>query len=137
MRKIHDFHDNNSLDRLTPTAHIISQVVHRSDRTQQKIDNGSTSAVKEITMHANGHTTVWGTHIGVGRATDGQGWYQQLRAWWTTHKAARHDAKLATLRARWDARREAVRPRRADTAIDMVASTHAFSTTTTLCDLGV
>jgi hypothetical protein len=88
-------------------------------------------------MHANGHTTVWGTPIGVGRATDAQGWYQQLRAWWTTHKAARHDAKLATLRARWDARREAVRPLRADTAIDMVAFRHVCSITTALCDLGV
>ena len=65
----------------------------------------------------------------------GKGWYQQLKEWWAAHQAARHDAKLATLRARWDARREAVRPLRADAAIDMVASTHAFSTTTALCDL--
>jgi hypothetical protein len=92
---------------------------------------------KEITMHANGQTTVWGTPIGVGRATDGQGWYQQLKAWWAARQAARHDAKLATLTARWDARREAVRPLRADAAIDMVASTHACSTTTALCDIGV
>jgi hypothetical protein len=90
---------------------------------------------KEITMHANGHTTVWGTHIGVSRATDGKGWYQQLKEWWAAHKAARHDTRLATLRARWDARREAVHPLHADAAIDMVASTHAFSTTTALCDL--
>ena len=81
-------------------------------------------------MHANGHTTVWGTHIGVSRATDGKGWYQQLTEWWAAHQAARHDAKLATLKARWDARREAVRPLGADAAIDMVASTHACSTTT-------
>jgi len=88
-------------------------------------------------MHANGQTTVWGTHGGVGRATDDTGWHQQLREWWAAHKAARHDAKLATLRARWDARREAVRPLHTDAAIDMVASTHAFSTITTLCDLAV
>ena len=86
-------------------------------------------------MHATGHTTVWGTPIGVSRATDGKGWYQQLTECWAAHRAARHDAKLATLRARWDARREAVRPLDADAAIDMVASTHAFSTTTALCDL--
>jgi hypothetical protein len=88
-------------------------------------------------MHANGHTTVWGTHIGVGRATDGKEWYQRLKEWWAAHKAARQEAKLARLRAHWDARCEAVRPLRAEAAIDMIASTHAFSTTTALCNLGV
>lgn len=88
-------------------------------------------------MHAQGQTPVWGTHLGVGRATDGQGWYQQLKEWWAAHQAARRDATLATLSARWDARREAVRLLHADAAIDMVASTHACSRTTALCDLGV
>jgi hypothetical protein len=88
-------------------------------------------------MHATGHTTVWGTHIGVDRTTDGKGWYQQVKEWWAAHRAARQEAKLARLRARWDARREAVRPPHADAAIDMVASTHAFSTTTALCNLSV
>ncbi len=88
-------------------------------------------------MHAHGQTTVWGTPIGGGRTTDGQGWYQQMKEWWAAHQAARQEAKLATLRAQWDARREAVRPFHADAAIDLVASTHAFSTTTALCDLSV
>ena len=88
-------------------------------------------------MRAHGHTTVWGTHIGVGRATNGQRWYQQVQAWWAAHKAARQEARLASLRAQWDARHEAVRPLHADAAIDMVASTHAFSTTTALCNLSV
>ena len=88
-------------------------------------------------MHANGHTTVWGTHSGVSRATDGKGWYQQLTEWWVAHKEARQEAKLASLSACWDARREAVRPLHADAAIDMVASTHVFSTTTALYDLAV
>jgi hypothetical protein len=86
-------------------------------------------------MRAYGHASVWRTHIGVGRATDRKGWSQQLKAWWAAHKAARHDAKLATLTARWDARREAVHPLHADAAIDMIPSTHAFSTTTALCNL--
>jgi len=88
-------------------------------------------------MRAHGHASVWRTHSGVGRANDDKGWYQQLKAWWATQKAARHDARLAALNARWDAGREAVRVLHADAAIDMVASTHAFSTTTTLCDLAV
>jgi hypothetical protein len=90
---------------------------------------------EEITMPSHGHTAVWRTHIGIGRATDAKGWYQQFKEWWADHKAARHDARLVALKARWDARREAVRPLHADAAIDMVASTHAFSTTTALCDL--
>jgi hypothetical protein len=89
-----------------------------------------------MTMHANGHTTVWGTHIGIGRATDAKSWYQQLKAWWTAHQAARQDAKIATLSACWDAQREAVRLQHADAAVDMVAPAHAFSITTALCDLG-
>jgi hypothetical protein len=101
------------------------------------LEDSSTHEAKEITMHANGHTTVWGTHIGVGRSTDRKGWYQQVKAWWVAHKTARQEAKLATLRAYWDARREAVRPLQANAAVDMVASTHAFSSTTALCDLSV
>ena len=88
-------------------------------------------------MHTNGHTLHWGTHIGVGRASETKSWYQQLRSWWPARKAERHDAHLAALRAHWDASREAVRPFHAGTAVDMAASTHAFSTTTALCDLSV
>jgi hypothetical protein len=86
-------------------------------------------------MHAHGHTTVWGTHLGVGRVTDAKGCYQQLKAWWAAHNAARHAATLATLNARWDVTREAVRLHHADAAVDMVAAAHACSTTTALCDL--
>jgi hypothetical protein len=88
-------------------------------------------------MRAHGHASVWRTHIGLGRARDTKSWYEQIRDRWTAYKATRHDAKLATLRARWDARREAVRPLHADAAIDMVASTQAFPTTTALCNLAV
>jgi hypothetical protein len=88
-------------------------------------------------MRAHGHASVWRTHIGVGRARDTKSWYEQIRDRWAASKAARHDAKLATFRARWDAKREAVRPVHADAAIDMVASTHAFPTTTALCILAV
>jgi hypothetical protein len=73
-------------------------------------------------MHANGQTTVWGTHIGVSRARDTKRWYPQLKTWWAEHRAARRAAHLAALTARWDARREAVRSSRADAAMDLVAS---------------
>jgi hypothetical protein len=77
-------------------------------------------------MHANGQTTVWGTHLGVSRATDTKSWYQQIRDRWTAYTAARHDATLATLRACWDARREAVRPFHANAAVDMVKPRQHF-----------
>ena len=83
-------------------------------------------------MHTNGHT-VWGMPIGMGRNRDAKSWDEQIKEWWT----ARHEARLTTFKARWNATREAVRPFNADAAIDMVASTHAYSATTALCDLGV
>jgi hypothetical protein len=98
---------------------------------------GNTPEAKEMIMRAHRHASVWRIHIGVGRANDDTGWHQQLREWWAAHKAARHDAKLASLRARWDVRREAVCPLHTDAAIDMVASTHVFSTTTALCALSL
>jgi hypothetical protein len=84
-------------------------------------------------MAAHGHTTTWGTHIGVGRVTQAQGWYAQFKTW----LAARHHAKLAALSAQWDARREAVHAFRADAAIDMVPSAHVDATTRAWCDLSL
>jgi hypothetical protein len=82
-------------------------------------------------MRAHGQTTVWGTPIRVGRATNSQGWYQQLKAWW----AARREAKLATLSARWDARREVVTPFRAEAAPEMAAAHSTLSVATMLYGL--
>ena len=86
-------------------------------------------------MSAHGHATVWGIHFGAGHSHNGQEWYQQLKSWWAAHKVARHEAKLATLKARWDAKREAVRALHADAAPDLVVSAHMVSTATALCDL--
>ena len=115
------------------TAYTTYQAVGKPDRRTLMM----VVCTKEIMMLAHGHTTVWGTHIGVGRARDIKGWYQQLKEWWATHEAARHEAKLAALKARWDAKREAVRLCRAEAASDMVAPVHAFSTATALCNLAM
>jgi hypothetical protein len=88
-------------------------------------------------MRAYGHAPVWGTHIGVGRAGDAKGRYQQLRDWWTTHTAARPEARLASLSACWDARRDVVTPFRVEAAPEMAAAQRALSVATLLYGLAV
>jgi hypothetical protein len=77
---------------------------------------------KELVMSFHGHTTVWGTHLGIGRAPDAKRWYQQLRDWWTTHRPARQQATRTCLHAGWDAQHESYTPLRADAARDLVAA---------------
>jgi hypothetical protein len=121
MNIIHDLYDNDSLDYSMITAYILYQAVGRADRTSEK---------KEIMMHTNSHTTAWGTHLGVSRARDTKSWSQQLRDRWAAHKAARQQATLDALHRCWDASREAVRPLRADAAIDMALAQGALSIAT-------
>jgi hypothetical protein len=90
---------------------------------------------KEMTMHTHGQATVWGTHIGLDRASKTRSWYQQLRDWWTAHHAAHQQANLDTLHRCWDATREAVIPHRAEAAPEMAAAHHAISVATMLYGL--
>jgi hypothetical protein len=88
-----------------------------------------------MTMPTNGHTTVWGTPIGIGRASKTRSWYQQLRDWWTAHKAARQQANLNALHRCWDAQRETVTSQGAEAAPEMAAAHHAMSVATMLYGL--
>jgi hypothetical protein len=81
-------------------------------------------------MQPDGHATEWGTHTGVGPASGAKRWYQQLQHWWTARKAMRRDAGLPSLDAYWDARREAVKPLRAEAAIDIAGTQCALSMAT-------
>ena len=81
-------------------------------------------------MRAYGHVSVWRTHLGLGRTTDGQRWYQLLRDRWAAHQAARQQATREALHRRWDAQREAVRPLHADAAIDMALAQGTLSIAT-------
>jgi hypothetical protein len=78
-------------------------------------------------MYTHGHTTVWGTHIGIGRASKKRSWYQELRDWWTAHKTGRQQANLDALHRYWDAEREAVTSQRAEAASEMAATHQAIS----------
>jgi hypothetical protein len=86
-------------------------------------------------MPTNGHTTVWGTPIGIGRASKTRNWYQQLRDWWTAYNAARQQANLDALHRCWDATREAVTSQCAEAAPEMAAAHHAMCVATMLYGL--
>jgi hypothetical protein len=86
-------------------------------------------------MHTNAHTAVWETLIGIGRPRETKRWSQQLRDWWTAHKAAHQQASLDALHRRWDATREAVTPHRAEAAPEMAAAHYALSVATMLYGL--
>ena len=72
-------------------------------------------------MRTHAHATVWGTYVGVGRASDRASWSQQLRDWWAARTAAREQARRAALQACWDAPHEAIRPQRAEAAPELAA----------------
>jgi hypothetical protein len=82
---------------------------------------------EEMLMSAHGQTTMWGTDENISQAGASVGWYQYLRQWWQTHKALRQQVRREILNARWDAKREVVRPIHAEAAAEMLASQQTFS----------
>jgi hypothetical protein len=131
MKIVHDSDDNNALDFLIVRGNIIYRAVGRYNRMAEQMS----VCRKETTMPTNGHTTVWGTPIGVGRTRDAKSWYRQLRDWWTAHKTARRQASLDALHRRWDATREGVTAHHAEAAPEMAAAHHAISVATMLYGL--
>jgi hypothetical protein len=85
---------------------------------------------KEMITRSDGHATIWGTHLGVGRTRDVAGRYQQFRDRWIAYKAARQEAKLASRNACWNADREVYKPLRAEAAIEMAIAQGALSMAT-------
>jgi hypothetical protein len=126
MNDNHAWHANNSLHvgLMKDDSHY--QAVGRLDRTPSMI----VVNIKEIMMHADGYTTVWRTHIEVGRSGQVNGWYQQLGAWWTTHKAARLEVRCASPNACWVTAREMLALHRAEAALEMANTQGAFSMAT-------
>ena len=111
---------------MLPTNRLIKSSIcdgHRATIEEKKI------------MPVQGQGTVWGTHIGAGRARHGTGWLQQLRTWWAIRRTVRQDARLTTVRAGWDATRETLKPQRVEAAADMAVEQGALSTATRLYGL--
>jgi hypothetical protein len=132
MNPMHDAYDHNSFHYISISIYyIVERFVTRA------VHHREGSRTKEMSMSAQGPTTVWGTPRGVTRTRDAKGWYQQLRASWAAHKAARQQATREALHRGWDATREAVTPSRADAALDMAAAHGARSVTTLLYGLAV
>jgi hypothetical protein len=78
-------------------------------------------------MRVHGHTITWETPTDVGRARRTRGWPQPLRDWWVNHRAARRQAQVAAYERRWDARREAPRPRPGEAALALVTRLYGLS----------
>jgi hypothetical protein len=69
----------------------------------------------------------WGTQAGEGRVSDAKGWYRRLNAWWAAQKAARRQARMTALHARWDAMHETVRLMHAEAATEVATMLYGLS----------
>lgn len=80
-------------------------------------------------MRTHAHTTVWGSHVGMHRPSMGLDWVQRLRRWFASLRAEGRRETPVTFSGAWDARREALRPLRADSALDLAAAQGGPTTT--------
>jgi len=86
-------------------------------------------------MRAQGHTTVWGTHVGVGRAREHPGVFERLRAWRSSRRLAKRQLALARWEARWDPEREKFRLPSTESALEHVARKAGLSLSMALYNL--
>jgi hypothetical protein len=126
MNIIDHLHDYNSLDCWLLAPYIMYQAVGWSNCLTQK----TATREKEVIMRSHAHATVWGTHIGTGRASGNTSWYQRLKEWWAGRASARQQIKLPALNTCWDAEHEAFKPLRAEAAIEMAIAQGALSIAT-------
>lgn len=113
----HECHENNSFDCLVPQHYITKQTIEHNQEHKQE----------EMNMRANGHATVWGTHVSFGR--DHRGVFPHLLAWFASKVQKDRNASVV-FNAEWDARREKVVPLRADSAWELTAARSPFPTAT-------
>jgi hypothetical protein len=92
MSIVHEMYDHNSFQFISILVYSSHQAVGRLG--PPPAPRGSPHEAKEMRMRAPGQTSVWRTPIGIGRAREAKGWYQQLRDWWAARHAARRDAHL-------------------------------------------
>lgn len=82
---------------------------------------------KETIMRAHVHTTVWGTHVNVGRTKEGLGPLRHLREWLTSHRTQRKGTATVRLNGDWDAQREQFQPLTAESATELAVKRGGFA----------
>ena len=73
-------------------------------------------------MRAHGHTTVWGSHVGMSTPSAALDWLRRLQDWVSSRRVGNRGAADMAGYGTWDARQEKFRPVRADAALDQVVA---------------
>ena len=73
---------------------------------------------RERSMRAHGHTTVWGSHVGMSTPSAALDWLRRLQDWVSSRRVGNRGAADMAGYGTWDARRERFLPVRAESAFD-------------------